>query len=280
MRASLSTAPTVIAARAMEAERRDYEANGFAVLRNFVPPDELHLLRRELDSVVTKILESTWEHNQGDPDRPAAKVFLQCFRPSNISSILRQFILGKPIGTMINALTGASGFRLWLDQALYKLPHSNQTPWHIDQVYWPFAQTNATTAWIPFADCAESDGCLYYLPGSHKKTLPLRPHSMSIGIESNMDALFSVYPELAAIAPVPVRCSAGDIVFHSGLAAHAAGPNISTKIRRAYSVSYMPPNSRFNGIATGLPFEFAGQLKIGDLLNEDHLFPIVTQEET
>jgi ectoine hydroxylase-related dioxygenase (phytanoyl-CoA dioxygenase family) len=129
------------------------------------------------------------------------------------------------------------------------------------------------TVWLPLDDVSESTGCLFYLPGSHRRVIPLRPKVANLDIEHSFDALMEIYPELRSIEPIAVRCSAGDVIVHAGLTAHAAAPNISTSIRRAYSLSYMPATATYNGLSSGLPSEYRNSLQPGDLLDNDSLFP-------
>ena len=119
-------------------------------------------------------------------------------------------------------------------------------------------------------DVTLQNGCLYFLPGSHKIT---RFDNAPIG--ANMASLFDVYPEFKTIEAVPAQLKAGSAGFHNGLTAHAAGPNMTPQWRRAMTCGYMPDGSTFNGQQNILSAEQVSKLKIGDLLTDESQNPLV-----
>ena len=71
------------------------------------------------------------------------------------------------------------------------------------------------------------------------------------------------------IEPVPGPCPAGSIVWHNGLVAHAAGPNMTIRHRRAMTCAFMPDGSIFNGKKNILPDDYFESLTIGETLDND-----------
>ena len=63
---------------------------------------------------------------------------------------------------------GAQRVRLWHDQALYKEAGGRETEAHQDQPYWPIAELDTITAWIPLIEVDDETGCMGYVPGSHR----------------------------------------------------------------------------------------------------------------
>ena len=100
-------------------------------------------------------------------------------------------------------MAGVDGLRVWHDQALIKQPYANPTAFHLDVPYWSFTSPDAITIWIALDDATLENGCLYYVPGSHKAQ---KFDNVDIGKE--IGALFDVYPEWrdVAAAPCPVPC--------------------------------------------------------------------------
>jgi ectoine hydroxylase-related dioxygenase (phytanoyl-CoA dioxygenase family) len=62
------------------------------------------------------------------------------------------------------------------------------------------------------------------------------------------------------------------------LLAHAAGPNISDKPRRAYAIAFMPEQATFNGIKDVMSSEYFKMLKVGDRLDNDEVYPLIWQK--
>ena len=61
----------------------------------------------------------------------------------------------------------------------------------------------------------------------------------------------------------------------SGLTAHAAGPNMTPRPRRAFAMLYMPEDATFNGKKGALPAEVYNRLNVGDLLEDPQHLPLV-----
>ena len=90
-----------------------------------------------------------------------------------------------------------------------------------------------------------------------------------------MGGLFRAYPEWAEIEPCVTPMAAGDGVFINGMLAHGAGPNMTTRPRRAMAFVLMPDGARYNGIPSALPEEYVNSLEVGDLLNDDRHLPVL-----
>ena len=49
------------------------------------------------------------------------------------------------------------------------------TPWHQDEAYWlDMPDKRAVSFWVALQDVNVDNGCMWFVPGSHK--LPLREH--------------------------------------------------------------------------------------------------------
>ena len=167
-------------------------------------------------------------------------------------------------------LADVEGIRIWHDQALIKPPHGNPTAWHLDVPYWSFDSPNAISCWMALDDATLANGCMWYLPGVHKTA-----RYDNVGIGENLGGLFKVYPGWRTIEPQSCPCRAGSIAWHNGLTAHAAGPNMTTRPRRAMTCAFIPDGGRFNGKKNILPDDYFASLKIGNLLDDEKQNPLV-----
>ena len=204
------------------------------------------------------------------------KVFTQKVNLWHDSEAIRQMVVndaGAELGRIATALTGKK-YRLWHDQALYKEAYANPTSWHVDVPYWSFNSSDAISAWVALDDATESNGCLHFLSGSHSIIGAKDDPFAEVKIGKNMDALFDVHPELRTLMPVAVPVVAGSVSFHNGLTAHAAGPNMTPRQRRAMSFQLMPiGDNRFNGKQNVLSRAYFESLRIGDALDSDDVNP-------
>ncbi len=253
----------------------DYRDRGFHVMEEFLSPAELEEWREAVDEAVgergdRRILG--FEGTKGDAGESYYdRVFIQRVNLWQSSERIKRLILDERIGRMCCELEGIEGIRVWHDQALIKPPGANQTSWHLDNPYWSFASRHAVSIWIALDDATPANGCLYFLPGTHKEADPTK----NVGITPDMAALFNCYPQWRKVAPVAAPMRAGQCSFHNGLVAHAAGPNLTAGYRRAMTCAFMPVGSTFNGQRNILTAEQLAVLKVGDELRDDVKNPVI-----
>jgi ectoine hydroxylase-related dioxygenase (phytanoyl-CoA dioxygenase family) len=123
--------------------------------------------------------------------------------------------------------------RLWHDQALYKEPGGRETDAHQDQPYWPIAEADTITAWIPLDGSTLESGAMGYIPGSHQ--LGIRRF---VNIFSGRPEDVLARDELRDREPVYVEVPRGGVAFHHGLTFHLARPNLTPRIRRVHTAIY------------------------------------------
>ena len=106
-------------------------------------------------------------------------------------------------------------------------------PWHQDEAYWdPAMVYSASGCWLPLDDATIENGCMSFIPGSHKNEVLPHRH---VNDDPSVHALFTE-PDPADIArAVAVPCPAGGAVFHQPRTLHTSGPNTTDKVRRAYA---------------------------------------------
>ena len=250
-----------------------YDRDGFLHVKEFLSPSETATLKQAvLDSVNQmgnrKISDQDREAN--DQDTYYGRVFTQRLNLWKINPTVKSFMLAPDLGKMAARLAGVSQLRVWHDQTLIKEPFANPTAWHLDNPYWSFDSYQAISIWIALEDATYENGCMYFIPGTHKMAEIKGP-----GIGMNMDELFKVYPKMAKIDTVAVPMKAGDCSFHNGLTAHGAGANMTNGRRIAMTCGYMPDGCTFNGKKNIMPDWYFNSLKVGDLIDNNDLNPLV-----
>jgi ectoine hydroxylase-related dioxygenase (phytanoyl-CoA dioxygenase family) len=246
-----------------------------AALRNTVGKQRIDRIRTRLVKTFGRDVASFAFNdflltNQTDPESYYAQVFIQCQRLADTHPEVRQMVLDRRLGKLAARLAGVDGVRFWHDQALFKPPFGNPTAWHLDNPSWSFHASEALTLWVALDDMTLDNGCMFYLPGSHRRAT-LR----NVNVADPFSALFKLYPEWREITPIACPCPAGSVVFHTGYTAHAAGVNMTNKLRRAFTISYMSDGAVFNGNKDILPVNYFKSLKVGDPLNNEKINPLV-----
>ncbi|MBA3685414.1 MAG: phytanoyl-CoA dioxygenase family protein [Planctomycetes bacterium] len=253
------------------AEIATYRRDGFVVIADFLTPAETCELAAATAEAVarlgaSKLAGGDWQEGDGYYDQ----VFLQRINLWKLSETVKRYMLGPQFGRFAAELAGVERLRCYHDQTLQKQPWANPTAWHLDDPYWPFSTRDAISTWVALDDATYENGCLYFLPGSHRMVDFRGP-----GIDVNMAALFAMYPELASIEPVAAPMRAGSASFHNGLTAHGAGANMTPRWRRAMTAAYFPDGATYNGQAGILPPAYAATLSPGDVLEHASELPIV-----
>jgi ectoine hydroxylase-related dioxygenase (phytanoyl-CoA dioxygenase family) len=124
------------------------------------------------------------------------------------------------------------GVRFWHDQ-LFSKParHGGVVAWHQDYSYWTRTEPmQHLTCWIGLDDATRENGCLWYVPGSHRwNLLPVT------GLAGDMDEIRSVLSDeqRATFRPVPIELKAGEAAFHHPLMVHGSYENRTERPRRA-----------------------------------------------
>lgn len=122
--------------------------------------------------------------------------------------------------------------RFWHDQLFCKpAHHGGVVAWHQDYSYWTRTQPLAhLTCWIGLDDANADNGCLQYLPGSHRwPDLPIT------GLAGDMDAIQTVLSreQKAAFQPVAIELKKGQCSFHHPRMIHGSYANLTERQRRA-----------------------------------------------
>jgi phytanoyl-CoA hydroxylase len=261
-----------------------YQDNGYIIMEDFLDAAELETWR----SAVTEAIAGRKgqkipgrEGKTGEDDginkdtEYQSKVFDQLINLWQTNDKVKELMFNPKIGEMAAKLAGVDGIRIWHDQALFKKPWANPTSWHLDTPFWSFSDRKALSIWVSLDDATLENGCLFFIPGSHKGTAFENP-----GIGRNMDSIFEFYPQFRLSATVAAPMKAGSCSFHNGLTIHGAHANMTPGSRRAMTCAYMPEGNTYNGVANVLPDEEVAKLKIGDVLENDILNPLIFHKTT
>ena len=158
-----------------------------------------------------------------------------------LSHAFHDIIWSPQIRMAAYQLLGGHSFSLLHDQLFCK-PASDGgvVAWHQDFSYWTWTKPRAhLTCWIGLDDVDESNGCLWYVPGSHR--WGLLPMTGLAG--SDMDTVKQVLDteqqrQLNENKEAAVL-SAGYATLHHPLMMHGSYGNASTRQRRATVVNMM-----------------------------------------
>ncbi len=142
-------------------------------------------------------------------------------------------LLWNPAFTVPASQLLQGAVRFWHDQLFCKPPHhGGVVAWHQDYSYWTRTQPMAhLTCWIGLDDSRADNGCVLYVPGSHRwELLPIT------GLAGDMHAIQQTltpqqWDQLQH--PVAAELRLGEATFHHPLTVHGSRENRTDRPRRA-----------------------------------------------
>jgi len=122
--------------------------------------------------------------------------------------------------------------RFWHDQLFYKpAHHGGVVIWHQDYSYWTRTQPMAhLSCWTGLDDSTRENGCVHYVPGSHRWNLLPRED-----FANDMDTIQAVLSDAQkrGFKPTAIELKEGECSFHHPLMVHGSFENRTDRPRRA-----------------------------------------------
>src|SRR5207302_4957568 len=161
--------------------------------------------------------------------------------------------------------------RFWHDQLFCKpAHHGGVVAWHQDYSYWTRTEPIAhLSCWIGLDDSTRENGCVHYVPGSHRSNLlPMT------GLANDMDAIQSVLTEeqKAQFKPVAIELKKGECSFHHPLMVHGSHENRSDQLRRGAVINVFRDGVR--SASNGPPLEGVPPIPVGEEMG-GQFFPLL-----
>ena len=155
-----------------------------------------------------------------------------------------KYCFNNEILNIIEQLIGKN-FALW-NSSFFAKPAFNgyATPWHQDGQYWPIRPLATCSVWLAVDAANEENGCLKYIPGSHKRK-STRKHNTNndINYTLNQELDPSEFDEKDAYS---LCLEEGQMALHDVYIVHGSGINVSANSRRGMTMRYMPTSSTFD----------------------------------
>jgi ectoine hydroxylase-related dioxygenase (phytanoyl-CoA dioxygenase family) len=220
--------------------RQAFLRDGYVVVDGLISSEDVRRISDHLEEMQRDVAaaETTGkasvdflvEPGGGVQTRPAIRKFTNLARHDEI---LRRIASAPAITAVVADLTGGDQIMLYSDQAFLKPAQCGSAkPLHQDNSYFKIEpDTAGVTCWIAIDDATLENGCMRYIPGSHRlgrvrhKEIPNTPHLIP-----------DTDRRLGAEVAVPIP--AGSCIFHHLCSLHSSGANTSTKSRRAWTLHY------------------------------------------
>ena len=211
-----------------------YHENGFVVLGPLFDEAELGSLRRAADELV----EKSGPVVVGNPrleiekERLDGGMVIRKIEPViDVVPALKDLVYDQRMTAPTAQLFGEEVI-LFEDKLNYKPPRIGSAyPLHQDYAYWQDYTDQLITVILLLDDATAENGCLRFVPGSHKNGLMARQDDHARIIQFELDD-----PSIAVDAPG----KAGSLILFSCYTAHHSFTNRTNQGRRALLYTYNP----------------------------------------
>jgi ectoine hydroxylase-related dioxygenase (phytanoyl-CoA dioxygenase family) len=258
-----------------------YQEHGYVAGIRALTDEQVEVLREELSELTdpsTEAKQLFYEYHSNESPDPATTLF-HALGAWRISPAFHD-LLWNPAFTVPASQLLEGPVRFWHDQLFCKPPlHGGRVAWHQDYSYWTRTQPMAhLSCWIGLDDSTRDNGCVHYVPGSHRwNLLPIT------GLAGDMEAINACLnaEQKEQFNPVAIELKKGEASFHHPLMIHGSYENRTEHPRRAtvinvfrdgvMSASNQPPLEGVPPIPAGEPMRgrffpmlFDPRLAIGD----------------
>ncbi|MBE7464710.1 MAG: phytanoyl-CoA dioxygenase family protein [Planctomycetes bacterium] len=236
MNAVLEVKPTVTVT---QAQIDFFHTNGFLALDAITTRADVERLQSTYDRIFAQKAgrEEGNQFDLGGSDEDGKQEGLpQILNPMKYAPELADMLARVNARAVAQQLLGEGCMDRGSHAILKPAGHGVPTPWHQDEAYWgPDLVYRSLSVWIPLQDATVENGCLWFVPGSHK--LEVLPHRC-IGGDTRIHGLELVDAERHTRNAVACPIPAGGATFHLNGTLHYAGPNRTNQPRRALILGF------------------------------------------
>ena len=229
-----------MAASSPSPRRSTFETDGFVVVRQFLDSAAFEELRQELNRYITKVVPTLPDGDAFYHDRSRPETLKQMSRIEN-DPYFAQYIHHPAWKALAEELLGEAAACQGSEWFNKPPATDHPTPPHQDNYYFCLAPPQVLTMWLALDSVDEENGCLRYLPGSHREGL--RPHgrTRTLGFSQG---IFE-YTDADRAREVHVVAQPNDLLIHHGNTIHRADPNLSaTRHRRSFALVFRGASAR------------------------------------
>lgn len=216
-----------------------YEENGYLSHIKILEDHQVNALRSELEKLMDPghpghgLFYEFHSNESGDAD----KVLFHSLGHWRIAEGFHDVLFNPRFVVPASQLLGTRAVRFWHDQLFCKpARHGGVVAWHQDYSYWTrTTPLQHLTCWVGLDDARADNGCIHYIPGSHKWELLDK-----IELAGDMDGLSALLSDAQRKAyenRVAVEMPAGYGTFHHPKMVHGSYENRSERPRRAFVIN-------------------------------------------
>ncbi len=224
-----------------------FHENGYLAGIKMLTDEQVEILRNELTEIIdpshpgNELFHEFHSNESTDP----AFVLFHALGAWRIQKGFHDVLWNPAFLVPASQLFGNKAVRFWHDQLFCKpANHGGVVAWHQDYSYWTrTVPLQHLTCWTGLDDADQENGCMYYVPKSHRWGLLDKPE-----LAGNMDGLMDYLTDeqKKEFNPVPIELKKGYGTFHHPLMVHGSYTNKTNRSRRAFVINAFADGTQSN----------------------------------
>jgi len=217
--------------------RQELDEQGYTVLENLFSPSDMAKIAGLIEAHRQRHIDQLNALGGTDGGISRASEITFTDHLAEADSEIMAFVKRPEFIDITTSLLGPDTDLYW-NQSVYKSGHGTKPfPWHQDDGYMNVDPSPYLTIWIALNDVTIENGCVWFLPGSHKQGVV--PHEdTSIGK--------SCYSLDAENQGVPAPLPAGSAAVFWSTTMHKSGINVSNGERKGLVIQYCHAGLRYS----------------------------------
>lgn len=220
--------------------RETFEEQGYVIVPQLLTPAEFEELRQNLDRYIREVVPGLPDGDAfyEDRSRPETLKQMQHMQNDPFFGEYRRHPAWRGLAELLLGEPAEADSPEWFNKPAGT---RHVTPPHQDNYYFNLKPPQVVTIWMALDPVDRENGCLRYVPGSHRRGI--RPHQRSsvLGFSQGI----SDYGPDDMAAEVEIHLQPGDVVVHHGETIHRAEANTSaTRHRRAFATVFRGASCR------------------------------------
>ena len=214
-----------------EEHKKQFQNEGYFILKNVMPPEHLQLLRDECQRFIDL------ENARMDADKTDVhginhrnKRYFVAYACQN-SQRIPEFVYSDLMAEICRATLGPDAYLFWDQYVVKGAEVGMKFGWHQDSGYVGHPHKPYLTCWCSLDDMSVANGTAFILPFSRAGTKEVQPHVK----EEGTNDLIGYHGKDPG---EPILVPAGSIAVFSSLTFHRSGANTTNKMRRVYLPQY------------------------------------------
>lgn len=222
--------------------KRQYDEQGFAIVREFLTGEELATLQSQLDRYIRDVVPTLDDAKAFYQDRSRPETLKQMQHMQG-DAFFAEYVNHPKWRELAATLVGEPA-ECDTPEWFNKPPATEHpTPPHQDNYYFNLVPSNVCTIWLALDVVDDENGCLRYVAGSHQRGF--RPHGRSNVLGFSQGILDWGLDDQAR--EVKIHLQPGDAAVHHGMTIHRAEPNRSSdRNRRAFAMVFKGASCRLD----------------------------------